>query len=244
MDAQIMAALKKFIPVGSTLALAWSLLAGAPAYAANPDVPHPHSGLVEPFAGAPPRAALSPEQLQKLAEGEAILSTVEGERGGRAMAVQDVKASPETVWNRILAFRDYPEMVKYVTECEPYAEDGNDLRVRFVLKILTFRYEYYIRHDYQPEEGYMSWTLDYTRESDLDDSVGYWAVMPHPEASDMSRVYYAIDMRTRGWMPGFLRSMIARQGLVDATSWVKHEAEALQQKKIGTHSRKASALVD
>jgi hypothetical protein len=220
------------------------LLAAGPAQAADPDSPHPHRGIVEPFVGAPPSAALSAAQLRTLAGGEAVLATVEGDQGGRAIAVQDVEASPETVWDRITAFRQYPEMVNYVAECEPYREDGSDLRVRFVLKILTFRYEYYIRHDYQPEEGYMSWTLDYTRESDLDDSVGYWAVVPHPESPDRSRVFYSIDMRTRGWMPAFLRRMIARQGLVDATGWVKREAEALQRSKNEALTRKASVEVD
>ncbi len=236
-----MAVLEKSNRMAKTLALAFCLLAAANVHAASPDAPHPHDGLVEPFAGAPPQAALSPAQLQALAEGETILSTVEGESGGRAMAVQDVKASPATVWNRIIAFREYPEMVKYVAECEPYLEEGNDLRVRFVLKVLTLRYEYYIRHDYRPDEGYMSWTLDYTRDSDLDDSVGYWAVTPHPESPDMSRVYYAIDMRTRGWMPGFLRRMIASQGLADATSWVKREAEALQRTQNANHTIEGSS---
>ena len=32
-------------------------------------------------------------------------------KGGRALAVQDVAASPDTVWNRILAFPEYPKMV-------------------------------------------------------------------------------------------------------------------------------------
>ena len=102
--------------------MAFCLMAAGYVHAANPHAPHPHDGLVEPFAGAPPRAALTPEQLQTLAAGETVLATLEGERGGRAMAVQDVKASPATVWNRIVAFREYPGMVKYVAECEPYLE--------------------------------------------------------------------------------------------------------------------------
>jgi hypothetical protein len=183
---------------------------------------------VRPFQGKPKMAPPSEAQLESLSRGEAILVTIEGEDGGRGMAIQDIQAPPQAVWDRIAAFRNYPQMVPYVTECEPYLENGSDVRVRFVLKLFAFRYEYYIRHDFRPERGYVTWTLDYSKESDLDDSVGYWAVEEHPEYPGHSRLFYSIDMRTRGWMPGFVRNMVARQGLKSATEWVKREAEALQ----------------
>jgi hypothetical protein len=208
------------------------------ARAANPNSPHPHQGIVEPFLGPPTPATLDAEQLRALAEGKAIRTTLEGDRGARGIAIQDIRASPDTVWNRIAAFSEYPGMVDYVVESEPYLvnenDNENDLRVRFVLKILGFRYEYYIRHDFRPDQGYMTWTLDYTRESDLDDSVGYWLVQAHPQDPGQSRLFYSLDMRTRGWMPGMLRRMIARQGLREATGWVKREAEALQRNRAQT----------
>jgi len=226
------------------IALLCGLLLAGEAAAANPDAPHPHQGVVRPFTGKPDMEAPDESQSLALARGEAILVTLEGESGGRGMAIQDIQASPETVWNRIAAFREYPEMVAHVSECEPYLEEGDDVRVRFVLKILAFRYEYYIRHDFQPERGYVTWTLDYSRESDLDDSVGYWAVEEHPDRPGHSRLFYSIDMRTRGWMPGFIRNMIARQGLEDATGWVKREAEALQARRESPPEQASSAAVE
>lgn len=223
--------------MASLLSLILGLVAlstGGDARAADADSPHPHQGIVEPFRGPPAPPVLDPDQVRALARGEAVLTTLENDGGGRGMAIQDIQATPATVWNRILAFREYPDMVNYVVESEPYLENGNDLRVRFVLKVFAFRFEYYIKHDFHPDQGYMSWTLDYTRESDFDDSVGYWVVQPHPEDPNQSRLFYSIDMRTRGWMPGVIRSIIARQGLKDATRWVKREAEILQ------HDRKSA----
>ncbi|MDE0886173.1 MAG: SRPBCC family protein [Myxococcota bacterium] len=210
------------------LSLIFSLVLAETGTAARPDTPHPHQGVVRPFDGKPEMAPPSEAQLESLSRGETILVTIEGEDGGRGMAIQDIQAPPEAVWDRIAAFHDYPQMVPYVTECEPYFEDGSDVRVRFVLKLLAIRYEYYIRHDFRPERGYVTWTLDYSKESDLDDSVGFWAVEEHPEDPDRSRLFYSIELRTRGWMPGFVRNMVARQGLKGATEWVKREAEALQ----------------
>ena len=201
------------------------LLSGLSADAADPDQAHPHQGIVAPFEGAPPRVTLSAEEESRLTRGEAVLTTLEEKSGGRGTAVRDVNAPPEVVWERIGAFDRYPEMVPRLTESEIYYHDGNDLRVRMVIRVMGLRYEYFIRHDFQPENGYVTWTLDYDRLSDLDESVGYWAVIPHPSQPGQSRVFYSIDMKTRGWMPGFVRRMVARQGLEEATSWVKTASE-------------------
>lgn len=204
--------------------------------AADLDSPHPHQGLVERFPTTPPTVSLDAEQVSELERGESILLQTEGDSGGRGTAIQDIHANTDTVIGRILDFRAYPRMVDHVSLCEPYAERETEIRVRFILKVMGLGYEYYITHTLHPAaddlpEGaprpyYISWTLDYSRESDLDDSVGYWHVIPHPEKPGWSRLFYSIDMRTRGWMPGFIRNFVAAQGLRDATSWVKRESEA------------------
>jgi hypothetical protein len=212
--------------LGRLLVFVLILHATSTSRAADPESPHPHQGLIEPFAGPPPELELDAAQERALAAGQSIFTSLEGKAGGRGLAVQDIAASPQEVWSRIRDFSDYPRMVDHIQECEPYYENGSDTRVRFVLKILSFRYEYYIKHDFRPEAGYASWTLDYSRNSDLDDSVGYWAVIPHPTKPGHSRLFYSIDMRMRGWFPGPLRRLLARQGLRTATSWVKREAES------------------
>ena len=201
------------------------LLVNLSAQAADPLKPHPHQGIVTPFEGSPPRVTLSEEEEARLSRGEAVLTTLEEASGGRGTAVRDVNAPPEVVWDRIGAFDQYPDMVPRMAESEVYYRDGNDLRVRMVIRVMGLRYEYFIRHDYQPEKGFVTWTLDYDKLSDLDESVGYWAVLPHPSEPGQSRVFYSIDMKTRGWMPGFVRRMVARQGLEEATGWVKTESE-------------------
>jgi hypothetical protein len=214
------------------LALAASaLLLAAPAtgIAADASRPHLHRGLVAPFDGRPEIRPLVDKQRAALARGDTILVTLEGDEGGRGMAIQDVHASAEIIWGRIGAFAEYPRMVPHVEECEIYHAEGDDVRVRFLLSVMSLEYEYYIQHAMRTDEGYVTWTLDYTRESDLDDSVGYWSVFELPDRPGWSRLFYSIDMRTRGWMPGFLRDMIANRGLKDATAWVKREAEATRK---------------
>ena len=45
----------------------------------------------------------------------------------------------------------------------------------------------------------MTWTLDYSQESDLDDSTGYWLVYPSPADPSKTRVEYTVDLRVSGW---------------------------------------------
>jgi hypothetical protein len=85
--------------------------------------------------------------------------------------------------------------------------------------------EYFIRHDYHPDKGYLAWTLDYSRQSDLDDSVGYWRVKPLTTEPPRSRLEYSVDIRFKGWIPGFVAKMIQEKGLSDATTWVKKQSE-------------------
>ena len=81
--------------------------------AADASKPHMNGGVNPPFASAKPQVSLTGSEETALAAGRAVMRqvTAKGGKGGRALAVQDVSASPETVWNRILAFPEYPKMV-------------------------------------------------------------------------------------------------------------------------------------
>ena len=86
--------------------------------------------------------------------------------------------------------------------------------------------EYFIDHTYDANAGWLTWTLDYSRQSDLDDSVGYWRVEPVPGKDGWSRVYYSVDVRVKGWVPGPIETLITKKGLMKATEWLKRESEA------------------
>lgn len=198
-----------------------ALLVAAAALAAA----HPHQGVLARYAGTPPKLALSADDTAKLRGGDSILKQLEGEGGGRGMAVQDIAAPTDVVWGRILAFDDYPKMIKNVKEIEVYERTPDHVKVRFVIGEFGLKLEYFIDHVVKRDEGFMTWTLDYSRESELDDSVGYWFVEAHPTTPGWTRLYYSVDIKMRGWVPGFVESMVRDEGLVRATKWVKVESE-------------------
>lgn len=202
------------------------LLLASPALAADPSKPHFHRGSVSSYGGAPPTVALTPDELARLAAGGVVKRQVQYADGGRGVAVQDIQAPPEVVWDRILDFPGYPRMVDNVQECEVYARSGHELKARFVIGALMMSIEYFIDHEVHVDEGWLTWTLDYERESDLDDSVGFWRVEPVADRPGFTRLFYSVEVKPRGWVPGPIEDYISDAGLTKATAWVKRESEA------------------
>ncbi len=192
---------------------------------ADANSPHPHQGILQPYTGPPPVVTLSQSELDSLASGGVVKQQLRIGQGGRGVAVQDVHADTSTVWSRIIDFSAYPNMVDNVKECGIYERSGDHIKVRFVLSATLFSIEYFIDHLYRPQDGYLTWTLDYSRESDLDDSVGFWRVDEIPDRPGWSRVTYSVDVQPRGWVPNFIVDLITVSGLTRATAWVKLESE-------------------
>ena len=38
-------------------------------------------------------------------------------------------------------------------------------------------------------------------------------------------MYYSVEVRLRGWVPGAVENMVAKSGLTKATAWVKAESQ-------------------
>ena len=197
-----------------------------PVFAANPNTPHGHTGIATKFTN-PAKATLSASEATTLSSGKAVLKQIQEGNGGRGVAIFDVSATPDQVWKVITSFENYPSYIDELSKVETYATKGNDLFVDFTISSWGFEVQYYIKHDYQPSKGYMTWTLDYSRESDLEDSTGYWLVYPSPLDPSKTRVEYSVDLRIKGWVPGFVQTMLAETGVENATKWVKREAEKL-----------------
>ncbi len=198
----------------------------SPALGADAQKPHLHQGILDKYTGRPTVPELSENDLEKLAAGKAVLKQERGDSGGRGIAVQHVHASPEVIWSRILAFEHYIDWVDNVKTCEVTSRTGTDIDVHFVIGAAMFSAEYWIVHDAHPSENWMTWHLDYRKENDLDDSVGFWVVEPLADEPGWSRLYYSVDVKVGGWVPGFVENMVAKSGLTKATEWVKRESEA------------------
>jgi ribosome-associated toxin RatA of RatAB toxin-antitoxin module len=202
------------------------LCADSPARAADAARPHRHQGVLQPVSLRSMRFALSDEERARLAAGEPVRRQLQSAGGGRGVVVQDIRADVDTVWRLVTDMERYPGRVPNIEQAEVYDRAGGHLRTRFVLGSFGVSAEYYVDHALDRERGAMCWTLDYSRQSDLDDSVGCWLLEPHPEHPGWTRMSYAIEVRMSPWIPGFVERALARDGLVKSTLWVKQLAEA------------------
>jgi ribosome-associated toxin RatA of RatAB toxin-antitoxin module len=202
-----------------------TLSGSAPAVAADAGTPHEHRGRLKPYPSNPPALQLSAADQAILASGKPVMRQTEGEAGGRGLAVFVVDAPVELVWKTIQDFPSYPSFIPEVKSCAVYRKAGRQTDVAFGLKSFGVSIDYFIRHDFDNAAHVGTWTLDYDRKSDLDDSVGFWRVTPLPDDPARSRVEYSVDIALKGWVPGFVRGILVDNGVKAATSWVKVHSE-------------------
>ena len=204
------------------LALGFSLLASS---AWAKDEKHPYGPLLLPITEKPKPTALTPEEEAKLKGGKVVLRQVETADGGYGVAIQDVSASVETVWNTILAYDRYPDWVDNVANCTVYkSPKPNVLYVDMEISVMFVSSHLYTINTVNREAGYMTWILDRDRKSSVKDTVGYWMVSPHPKDPKRSRVEYSSQMIVSG-IPEFIANFLTRDSLENGTVWVKKRAE-------------------
>ena len=214
------------------------LLSACSCNASDISVPHSHTGKVAPFEPGDPKVTLNAKALSILSSGSPYQTTIHvpGSTSGRGLVVQDVHAPPDVVWDRILDFDHYVGMVPKTAESSNYQVIRHKATKRDPLEQTIFtkmkvglplvpKMTFFVKHLYYPELNSLTWTLDYTRKSDFDDSVGYWYVIPHPTLPNWSRVYYSVSVSMYDWVPKAVVNFMSTKALTDATGWVKRFSE-------------------
>mmetsp|Transcript_26028 Transcript_26028/g.62499 ORF Transcript_26028/g.62499 Transcript_26028/m.62499 type:complete len:337 (+) Transcript_26028:20-1030(+) len=216
----------------------------------NFNKPHSHTGKVEPFQPGDPKIKLDGKAKGILKSGKPYQTQViTGTSGGRALVVQDVNAPTHVVWGRILDYDHYSDMVPKTVDSKNYkvvphkpTKANNFLEkeifTRMKVGFPMLKLEFFVRHFcFIKEHNSLTWTLDYTKESDFDDSCGYWYIIPHPDdPAERTRLFYSVQVGMFDWVPSFVVDFMSKKALTDATAWVKKysEIEWAKAKKDGT----------
>jgi len=215
--------------------------------------PHDHQGLVTPFSPGDPKIALDKKSLAILASGKPYQTQIQSGTGGRGLVVQDVDAPTDVVWGRILDYDNYAKMVPKTVESKNYKVQtmkptkkdplSQIIYTRMKVGFPVLKLEFFIKHLYYPSLNSLTWTLDYSKKSDFNDSCGFWFVIPHPEDDKKTRLFYSVDVRMFDWVPKFVVDFMSTKALTDATAWVKKFSEmefskqrAKQQQKLASMS--------
>jgi len=196
----------------------------SPAIAASADEPHSHRGLLKPITSSPAPVKLTAEERASLESGKHIERHTKGSDGGSGVAVQYIQATPQVIWQTILSYHRYKDWVKNVVKCSVYKREGDELYVDMQTSVFGFKSQIFTKNIVNKAEGYMAWTLDYDRKSDVNDLVGYWRVEPVAELPGTTRLEHSSNIKLKG-VPGFLVNYMTRDALSEGTAWVKREAE-------------------
>ena len=205
------------------VALITSVCFASQAFAASWSDPHPHKGELQKYKGKPPTVKVSDADKTKLKAGEPVYKTIKSKKGGRGVAVFYVNASVDKVWKTIGNYKRYPKYVGEVKRTRVYGKTDKGSKVWFEVESWGVKVEYFIDHVENDAEKWVTWHLDYSKESDLGDSVGFWQLKKVDDKT--TQVAYSVDLTTRGWVPGFIKTMLVDNGLKTATSWVKVHSE-------------------
>lgn len=196
---------------------------------AQANTPHFHKGVLVPYEMGPPSMLLSQSDEAELSQGKPLMQVIVNPETStrRLMMVRNIPAPSSVVLDRILDIDAYPRMVNGVDRTERYLsvdhKDGiQEVRAIYDIHALHMKFRYFMTHRYDSAQRCMTFRLDYDRRSDIDDSVGYWFVMPRDKAS--CRVYYSCDTKMRGWVPGPVYTLLGKTALRQATTWVNTEA--------------------
>lgn len=210
--------------------------------------PHGHKGILEPYTGLPIPFTVSPDQLKKLEKGEPVTFNERIGKSGRGVVIQDINATEPICISKITDLTAYKTMVPNVKNVEIYhklkfTNGSTQTGAQFDVGALGLRFRYYLLLMHQPKYNTVSWTLDYKYNSDFDDNVGHWQVMPHPSKKGWSRVLYSTKVKLFSWIPEFIVNFLTGKALIESTTWLKKESE-LEAKRLRSlaHLNKNDAL--
>jgi hypothetical protein len=179
---------------------------------------HPHTGKVTPFKAGDPGVKLNGSALKTLSSGKPYSTQIQSADGGRGIVVQDVHAPTDVVWGKILNFNVYDKMVPKTAESQIYKKENlrhgqQRIWVRMKVGFPMLKLQFFVNHLYDPHKNSLTWTLDYSKKSDFDDSAGYWYVVPHPDRPDHTRLYYSVEVSMFPWVPTFVMDFMSKQAL-------------------------------
>ena len=121
--------------------------------------------------------------------------------------------------------KNYKVVTHKPTKANNYLE--KEIFTRMKVGFPMLKLEFFVRHFlYLQHHKSLTWTLDYTKESDFDDSCGYWYCIPHPEnPEERTRLFYSVQVGMFDWVPSFVVEFMSKKALTDATAWVKKYSE-------------------
>lgn len=186
--------------------------------------PHPFAPELRPIAGTPQEVSLSKEEENRLHSGDVVIKRFDTPRAGSGIVFREVNAPISEVWKVILSFEMYPKWSRNIQQCEVVKRQGRIWYVEMLTRFLWVKSKLNFIHRIQKPMGYVTWSLDRSKKSDIRDLIGYWRVSESRKGPNFTRLEYGSQVITHN-VPDFVVEFLAKDSLVEGTEWVKEQAE-------------------
>mmetsp|Transcript_1453 Transcript_1453/g.3737 ORF Transcript_1453/g.3737 Transcript_1453/m.3737 type:complete len:514 (+) Transcript_1453:255-1796(+) len=211
------------------------------------------NAFVEPLPFKLPE--LTKDQKLKLVNGKRIQEQSRMGREGSGYVVMDVEAPPYVVWECLLDFESYPELIPTVKSMQLYTSTklntgfisekpvlpgtGRETRhygtpsitrASFILSKFRFNIAAIHRYTPHPQGDYMVFTLDPScTNMVLKGAKGTWYTEENPDGrKGVTRVYLLAGLQISRALPKFVVDYAAERAMPRATKWLRPEVEALK----------------
>jgi len=212
------------------------------------------TAFIEPLPFKLPK--FTDAQRTKLVNGERIQEQSRMGREGSGYVVLDIEAPPYVIWECLLNFESYPELIPTVREMQLYTSTklntgfvnekpllpgtGRETRhygtpsiTRASFILSKFRLNIAAIHKYtpHPDGDYMTFTLDPSCTNVvLKGAKGTWHTEENPDGrKGFTRVYLLASLQISRALPKFIVDYAAERAMPRATNWLKPEVEALKE---------------
>jgi len=217
------------------------------------DVPSA-TAFIEPLPFKLPK--FTDEQRTKLVNGERIQEQSRMGREGSGYVVLDIEAPPYVIWECLLNFESYPQLIPTVRTMQLYTSTklntgfvnekpllpgtGRETRhygtpsiTRASFILSKFRLNIAAIHKYtpHPDGDYMTFTLDPSCTNVvLKGAKGTWHTEENPDGrKGFTRVYLLASLQISRALPKIIVDYAAERAMPRATNWLKPEVEALKE---------------
>lgn len=200
------------------------------------------SGVVEPLPFALP--TLTPMQRQLLEAGERVQEQSRMGRDGSGFVVLDVEAPDFCVWECLLDFDRYPELIGTVRSMQMFTNThlkqsyvaerpveshkllygrASITRAKFVLSKFKLNIAAVHKYTPHPDGHFMEFSLDKAnRNIVLKHAKGIWYTEKEPDGrKGVTRVWLLCELSVSSVLPKFVVDYTAERAMPRATKWLK-----------------------
>lgn len=171
---------------------------------------------------------VTPELIQQLEAGEVITNSTaqdsdSGYRAARGTVFMLYDHTPEEIWPYLSDHNSYHEFMPHLLSVESYELKDGGLGITQKLKIAWKTLEYNLVQIYDKENNILHWHLDRDKENDVQQSRGYWKLIPHNEKQTI--VIYMVDVDSGMRVPRFIEDFMLKRDLPGVVTAMKQRVE-------------------